>query len=172
MLFITYELSMGTQSTVQPVPTRHRRHACIKMQTALSGNTRTWPIFSPADQGTFSKTAGQSQAYYNTWNWEWGTYDVTHLQILPCEVAVSMASNVSMGCIGPSCNVTDSNQPVLLQGWAGEMSPVATNGYFRCSEWSFLNIYITDILLLSPHVATWRPLAHLCIIDLITRGQC
>ena len=23
-------------------------------------------IFSPADQGTFSKTAGQSQAYYNT----------------------------------------------------------------------------------------------------------
>ena len=26
-------------------------------------------IFSPADQGTFSKTAGQSQAYYNTWNW-------------------------------------------------------------------------------------------------------
>ena len=24
-------------------------------------------IFSPADQGTFSKTAGQSQAYYNTW---------------------------------------------------------------------------------------------------------
>ena len=30
-----------TQSTVQPVPTRHRRHACIQMQTALSGNTRT-----------------------------------------------------------------------------------------------------------------------------------
>ena len=25
-------------------------------------------IFSPADQGTFSKTAGQSQAYYNTRN--------------------------------------------------------------------------------------------------------
>ena len=32
---------------------------------------------------------------------------------------------------------------------------------FRCSEWSFFNIYITDILLLSPHVAMWRPLAHL-----------
>ena len=29
-------------------------------------------IFSPADQGTFDKTAGQSQAYYNTWNWERG----------------------------------------------------------------------------------------------------
>ena len=28
-------------------------------------------IFSPADQGTFSKTASQSQAYYNTWNWIW-----------------------------------------------------------------------------------------------------
>ena len=122
-----------TQSTVQPVPTRHRQHACIKMQTALSGNTRTWPnvvsilvqgrwwggqywnsigsnpglhtgvclhpplpsiIFSLADQGTFSKTAGQSQSYYNTWNWEWGTYDVTHLQILTCEVAVSTAGSV------------------------------------------------------------------------------
>ena len=121
---------------LQPVPTRHRRHACIKMQTALSGNTRTWPsvvsilvqrrwwganietalgqilvfaglhtgvclhppppsiIFSPADQGTFSKTAGQSQAYYNTWNWEWGTHDVTHLQILTWEVAMSRASSV------------------------------------------------------------------------------
>ena len=127
-----------TQSTVQPVPTRHRRHACIKMQTALSGNTRTWTnvvsilvkrrwwgggnietalgqilvfaglqtgvclhpplpsiIFSPADQGTFSKTASQSQAYSNTWNWEWGTYDVTHLQILTCEIAVSRASSVT-----------------------------------------------------------------------------
>ena len=104
-----------TQSTVQPVPTRHRRHACIIMRTAFPANTKTWPnvvsmlasavgggpivkqhwvkstcllgstqvsvythpsptiIFSPADQGTFSKTAGQSQAYYNTWNWEQGT---------------------------------------------------------------------------------------------------
>ena len=94
----------GTQSTVLPVPTRHRRHACIKMRTALPANTKTRPnvfqcwssevgggpilkqhwvkcsrlrgstqvsvythpsatiIFSPADQGTFSKTAGQSKA--------------------------------------------------------------------------------------------------------------
>ena len=51
-------------------------------------------IFSPADQGTFSKTAGQSQAYYNTWNWERGTYDVNHLHILPCERAVSRVSSV------------------------------------------------------------------------------
>ena len=51
-------------------------------------------IFSPADQGTFSKTAGQSQAYYNTWNWEWGTYDVNHLHILTCEGAVSRVSSV------------------------------------------------------------------------------
>ena len=34
---------------------------------------------------------------------------------------------------------------------------------FKCSEWSFLNIYITDILLLSTHVAMWRPLAQLCV---------
>ena len=117
-------------------PTRHRRHACIKMRTALPANTRTWPtvvsmlvqrrwrwanietalgqilafaglhtgvvythpsptiILSPADQGTFSKTAGQSQAYYNTWNWKRGTYDVNHLHILTCEVAVSRVSSV------------------------------------------------------------------------------
>ena len=87
-----------TQSTVLPVPIRHRRYACIQMRTALPANTKTRPnvvsilkqhrvkcsrllgstqvsvythpsatiIFSPADQGTFSKTAGQSQAYYNT----------------------------------------------------------------------------------------------------------
>ena len=52
-------------------------------------------IFSPADHGTFSKTAGQSQAYYNTWNWERGTYDVIHLQILTCEVAVSTVGSVA-----------------------------------------------------------------------------
>ena len=51
-------------------------------------------IFSPADQGTFSNTAGQSQAYYNTWNWERGTYDVNHLLILTCEVAVSRVGSV------------------------------------------------------------------------------
>ena len=51
-------------------------------------------IFSPADQGTFSKTAGQSQAYYNTWNWERGTYDVNHLHISTCEGAVSRVSSV------------------------------------------------------------------------------
>ena len=58
-------------------------------------------FFSPADQGTFSKTAGQSQAYYNTWNWEWGTYDVTHLQILTCEVAVSTAGSVHFTMLYP-----------------------------------------------------------------------
>ena len=51
-------------------------------------------IFSPADQGTFSKTADQSQAYYNTWNWERGKYDVNHLHILTCEGAVSRVSSV------------------------------------------------------------------------------
>ena len=36
--------------------------------TQVSVYTHPSPIiiFSPADQGTFSKTAGQSQAYYNT----------------------------------------------------------------------------------------------------------
>ena len=51
-------------------------------------------IFSPADQGTLSKTASKSQAYYNTWNWERGTYDVNHLHILTCEVAVSRVGSV------------------------------------------------------------------------------
>ena len=53
-------------------------------------------IFSPADQGTFNKTAGQSQAYYNTWNWERGTYDVNHLHIVTCELAVSRVGSVLM----------------------------------------------------------------------------
>ena len=129
----------ATQSTVQPVPTRHRRYVCIKMRTALPANTKTLPnvvsmlvqhrwrwantetalgqilafaglhtgvclhpplpsiIFSPADQGTFSKTAGQSQAYYNTWNWERGTNDVNHLHILTCEIAVSRVGSVRWG---------------------------------------------------------------------------
>ena len=34
-------LKIPTHSTVQPVPTRHRRHTCIKMRTALPANTRT-----------------------------------------------------------------------------------------------------------------------------------
>ena len=56
-------------------------------------------IFSPADHGTFSKTAGQSQAYYNTWNWERGTYDVNHLHILTCEVAVSSVGSVALAIV-------------------------------------------------------------------------
>ena len=39
----TVHIIDATQSIVQPVPTRHRRHACIKMRTALPANTRTWP---------------------------------------------------------------------------------------------------------------------------------
>ena len=36
----------ATQSTVQPVPTRHRRLACIKMPTALPANTKTQCCFN------------------------------------------------------------------------------------------------------------------------------
>ena len=36
-------LVRSTQSTVQPVPTRHRRYACIIMWTALPANMKTWP---------------------------------------------------------------------------------------------------------------------------------
>ena len=57
-------------------------------------STPTPPLHNIFD--TFNKTARQSQAYYNTWNWEWGTYDVTHLQILTCEVAVSTAGSVTV----------------------------------------------------------------------------
>ena len=47
----------------------------------------------------------------------------------------------------------------------GEMSPVATKATFSCAEWSFFNIYITDISLLSPHM--WR-----CGDHLLTSGRC
>ena len=33
----------STQITVQPVPTRNRRYACIIMRTALPANMKTWP---------------------------------------------------------------------------------------------------------------------------------
>ena len=36
-------ICLATQSTVLPVPTRHRRHACIKMRTALPANTKIRP---------------------------------------------------------------------------------------------------------------------------------
>ena len=43
---------------------------CSRLLGSTQGSVYTHPpatiIFSPADQGTFSKTAGQSQAYYNT----------------------------------------------------------------------------------------------------------
>ena len=69
---------------------------CLLGSTRVFVYTQPSPsmIFLPADHGIFSKTAGQSQAYYNTWNWEWGTYDVIHLQILTCKVAVSTAGSV------------------------------------------------------------------------------
>ena len=93
---------------------------CIIMGRALPANTKTWPNVvsmlvqrrwrwanSEAALGQilalgqiqpirvlFCKTAGQSQAYYYTWNWERGTYDVNHLHILTCEVAVSRVGSV------------------------------------------------------------------------------
>ena len=49
---------------------------CSRLLGSIQVSVYTHPsatiIFSPADQGTFSKTAGQSQTYYNTWNWEGG----------------------------------------------------------------------------------------------------
>ena len=53
-------------------------------------------IYSAANQGTFSMTAGQSQGYYNTWNWEWGRYDVSCLQILTCGRAVPSGGQCSI----------------------------------------------------------------------------
>ena len=83
-----------------PILKQHVKTSCLLGSTQVFVYTQPSPsiIFSPADHSTFSKTAGQSQAYYNTWNWEWGTYDVIHLQILTCEVAVSTAGSVIVWC--------------------------------------------------------------------------
>ena len=77
------------------------QNLCLLGSTQVFVCTQPSPsiIFSPADQGSFSKTAGQSQACYNTWNWEWGTYDVIHQQILTCEVAVSTAGSLRVWLI-------------------------------------------------------------------------
>ena len=151
---------------MQPVPTRHRRNACIIMQTALLANTKTWTnvvsllvqrgwrwansetalgqilacaglhtgvclhpplptiIFSPADQGTFSKTAGQSQAYYNTWNWERGTYDVNHLHILTCGVPVSR--------VGSVCYIWLLTKLLI----SIKFKMAVTEGYYRVHFWT------------------------------------
>ena len=74
-------------------------------------------IFSPADQGTFSKTAGQSQAYYNTWNWARGTYDVNHLHILTCERAVSRVSSVLLSLYLHHMVILGSQKKILMSWW-------------------------------------------------------
>ena len=170
-----------TQSTVQPVPTRHRRHACIKCgqlsqqtrrldpmlfqcwssavggglilkqhwvkSSRLLGSTQvsvyTHPsptiIFSPADQGTLSKTAGQSQAYYNTWNWERGTYDINHLHILTCEVAVSRVGSVQRRVpSGKWWQVNDFgcfSHRFLFWGWVAWASPPSPCASCRTHSW-------------------------------------
>ena len=58
---------------VGPAPLKQHwvKSSCLLGSTQVSVYTHPPPpstIFSPADQGTFSKTAGQSQAYYNTLN--------------------------------------------------------------------------------------------------------
>ena len=55
-----------------------------------------WDVYtlSPAYQDTFSKTAGQSQAYYYMLEFRVGQ-SVSHLQILTCEVAVSTGGSVT-----------------------------------------------------------------------------
>ena len=59
-------------------------------------------------------------------------------------------------------NLTASNKVKSGVGRRNESCRHKQMATFRCSECSFFNIYITNILLLSPHVAMWRPLAHLC----------
>ena len=125
-----------TQSTVQPVPTRHRRQrvskcgqlsqqtrrldpmlfqswssavgggpilkqhwvksSCLLGFTQVSVYTHPSPtiIFSPADQGTFSKTAANHKLTTILEIESGGTYDVNHLHILTCEVAVSRVGSV------------------------------------------------------------------------------
>ena len=103
MLFQCWSSAVGGG----PILKQHQvKTLCLLGSTQVFVYTQPSPsiIFSPADHGTFSKTAGQSQAYYNTWNWEWGTYDVIHLQILTCEVAVSTAGSVAYHLTTPmSC---------------------------------------------------------------------
>ena len=93
MVFLCWSSAVGGGSIVKQHWVESSR---LLGSTQVSVYTHPSPtiIFSPADQGTFSKTAGQSQAYYNTWNWERGTYDVNHLHILTCEEAVSRLSSV------------------------------------------------------------------------------
>ena len=88
-------------------------------------------IFSPADPGTFNKTAGQSQSYYNTWNWERGTYDVNHLHIWPCEGAVSRVSSVAYNM----CTFVHRAESVCTHTFTHKVQFVSTRlmGEFACT---------------------------------------
>ena len=74
--------------------------------------------------------------------------------------------NVSclLGCWKSITQTTRDVVPILVWCRGGQVNWVLSPqmATFRCFEWSFFNIYITDILFLSPHVAMWRPLAQLC----------
>ena len=64
-------------------------HRCMRAPTPPP----PWDVYtlSPADQRTFSRTAGQSQAYYNRLKLRLWTYDVSHLHNLTCTVAAPSA---------------------------------------------------------------------------------
>ena len=65
MLFQCWSSAVGGGPILKQHCVKSSRLLC---STQVSVYTHPSPtiIFSPADQGTFSKTAGQSQAYYNT----------------------------------------------------------------------------------------------------------
>ena len=87
MLFQCWSSAVGGGSILKQ---HWVKSSCWLSSTQVSVYTHTSPstIYSAANLGTFSRTAGQSQAYYNTWNWEWGRYDVSCSQILTCGSAV------------------------------------------------------------------------------------
>ena len=65
---------------------------CRQLPTQMFVYTHPSPsiIYSPADQVTFSRNAGQSQVYYNTLKLRVGdiNYDLRYLETLTCGVAV------------------------------------------------------------------------------------
>ena len=91
-----------TEHCVQS-PDRHRQHLSLKRQTAYHRGVRSHAPLSINEMCThcrqpirilLARQPANHKLITICWNLEWGTYDVSHLQILTCEVAVSTGGSV------------------------------------------------------------------------------
>ena len=106
--YVAYAYMSYTEHCVQS-PDRHTQHVCLKRQTAYHTGVRSHTPLSINEMCThcrqpirilLARQLANHKLITICLNLEWGTYDVSHLQILTCEVAVST---------GGQCNMSSRN---------------------------------------------------------------